>query len=44
MNSHGVVDVWVVNIFHEHVIAFFPDLLHGSDRLILVQDRVEAEV
>jgi hypothetical protein len=41
---HGLRDVWIVDILHKNIIALLSDLLHGSDRLILVQDRVEAEV
>jgi hypothetical protein len=43
-HSHWLGDVWVVNIFEKYIIALLPDFLEGSNRLILIQASVEAEV
>ena len=43
-DSHRLGDVGIVDVPLEHVVAFLADLLHGTDGLVLVQDRVEAEI
>lgn len=44
VDLHGFGDVRVVDVLGPDIVALLADLLHGSDRLVLVQDGVEIEL